>query len=56
MNTSRKPINQDYEENQSHIEHKKAAQNRQKQSRQKEVVDYGFEDEDEMKDYERFLK
>lgn len=56
MNTSRKTQNFEYEENQSHIEHKKAAQNRQKQSRQKEIVDYGFDDEEELKDYERFLK
>jgi hypothetical protein len=45
-------------ENNTHIERKKKATSKvlNRQSKEKEVLEYGLEDEDELIDYERYLR
>lgn len=57
MNTQNKRFNEsDYENKESHISHKKKALAQQKRNRQDRVDEMGFDDEADLKQYERYIK
>lgn len=56
MNTQTKRAKESDFENESHIAHKKKALAQQKRNRQDRVDEMGFDDEEDLKQYERYIK